>query len=208
MKYLTFALVFLSLQFASAQPLVSSSYKGQADRAIRLNTEEGTALLGYGAVDVTIKRVNPLRAPLQFVKGSRLLVIKNDMLDTFQFLIPGNVEIVNDEVHVTSEESSQLANLTIREERKLIESTEEVHKDGCSKADYCYMCGMGADGKSSCGFKYSTSCPGSKDVLYRVEKYDRSLELTLANSSEAVRIVTEGTAEFKNIPLKVVRGCH
>ena len=208
MKYLAFAFMILSLQIASAQSLVSSSYKGQADRAIRLNTAEGTALLGYGAVDVTIKRVNPLKSPLQFVKGSRLLVIKNEMLDTFQFLIPGDAELINDELQVTGEESLQIANLHIREARKLIDSTEEVHTDGCRKADYCTVCGMGADGKSSCGFKYSSSCPGSKDVLYRVEKYDRSLELTIANSSEAVRIVTAGTAEFKNIPLKVIRGCH
>lgn len=46
----------------------------------------------------------------------------------------------------------------------------ETGERSCTKADMCYRCGIGFDGKFSCGFGFSVLCPGKQTATVRYTK--------------------------------------
>lgn len=208
MKFLTFALVLLSFQFASAEPLVSSKYRGYAEGVIQLkNDNDGTSLLSGTPVDIIVKRVNPLTRPVQFVKGARLISIKHSS-ETFKFLVPSSAELINGQVSVRAEENEQPADLQIKENRVQTGSKQEVHSQSCQYYGFCYACDVDLNGEKECGYQMSRNCSGTEKILYRIDTFERSLELMISDASQAVQIKTEGTPEFENTRLETVEPCR
>jgi hypothetical protein len=203
----SFALVLLTFQFASAGTLVTSKYQAQADGVIRFNTEEGTALIGNGPLEVTVKRLNPFSSPIQFIKGGRVLVLKND-LDTFNFTIPSHADLVGGQVTVSAEDAAQTADLKVKESRVQTGTKQEVHNTSCTYTGYCNTCATDLEGKMSCGPKLSSSCSGDHDVLYQIDTFQRSLEVLISEGSQSLHIKTQGTPEFKSTALKVLTNCN
>lgn len=208
MKYLTFALVLMSFQFASAESLVSSKYRGYANGVIQLkNDNDGTSLLSGTPVDIIVKRVNPLTRPVQFVNGARMITIKNSA-ESFKFVVPGSAELTNGYASVRAAETEQPADLQIKENRVQTGSKQEVHSESCNYYGYCYSCEEDDKGEEDCGYRMTSGCSGTEKILYRIDTFERSLDLMISDASQAVRIKTQGTPEFENTRLETVASCR
>lgn len=208
MKYLSFTFILLAFHFASASGLDPSTYKAKAEGTIRLNTEEGTSLIGSGDIEMELERVNPLTSPIQFFKGAGFLVLKND-LDIFKFNIPSHSKMVNDQMTITAEESAQTADLRIKESQVLTNSTEEVIRKSCSYSGYCYTCEINSSTHlTSCETRHSYSCSGHRDVRYKVETFQRSFDVLISNGAQALQIYTQPIPENRYTEREVLTSCR
>ncbi|MNL24111.1 hypothetical protein D3C87_1455340 [compost metagenome] len=115
---------------------------------------------------------------------------------------------MNGRVSVRAMETEQPADLQIQESRVQTDSKQVVHQESCNYYGFCHTCEEDDKGEEDCGYRMTSKCEGHENVLYRMDTFERSLDLMISDASQSVQIKTQGTPEFENTRLEIVEACR
>ena len=207
MKKLVVLALLLAFQVAQAKSLETNEYSASVEGSVELlDTNGNTGVLTSGPAIIDVGRVNILTSPIEFYNGARKLTIEQGN-KKFKFMIPARYAEEEGQVMVHRDHAKQLSHIFIKETRKFVKTYEMRGTDSCHYSGYCMTCSLGADGKSSCGLEFSSSCSGSQDVLYRVDDYLRNLQILIYTDSIGTPIQTEPVPEADKTILKELSSC-
>lgn len=204
MKRLFLTLTLLCSVFTFA----SDNFSGRANvkGSLRLISEKGLVNLNSGEIKVELGSPNIITSPVKFFRGDRELVVR-DQTSSYTFKIPKELIAQDNKMSVHQSTAGQNAHLIIDERYDLVRTFNQKGIVTCTHYSYCQMCQYDYQGKSGCNYGTYANCPGTQQVMNKVDQFHRSLKLQVYNNEGSAEIETTPKEEYVKTIIGTLSGC-
>lgn len=107
--------------------------------------------------------------------------------------VPKTAYFSSTDFRMPVEGHGEMLSLEGKNSTSFVGSGREQTRVSCTYLGYCYTCALGLDGKMDCGFKLSSMCSGSQEVIQYYNNYEVAFSLVFRSGSHIA-------ADFKSNP--------